>query len=256
MLSFRLMFQHYIPRAYLAGFVSSGIKPGHEPWLWVTDKVNGTQKKRAPKKIAGGKNYYEQVGTTNGPGRGLEARLAQVEARVRRVVLQLERDGPYSGSLGFEFCWFLATLCVRTPWAKSAVEMHRQAHRPSGVLASLDPMEQWAASVEYYASWVHEYFRRMDWILCGPRDLDSFFLTSDRPVVLSGDNMNGSILDVLRLTEKSSYVTVPVSSRLALIGTYRGKSVFRSGVSTFEVNNRTFDSATRYVYSANKLSFG
>ena len=218
------MFQHYVPRTYLDGFVASSVTEGHAPWLWVTDKEHQTQKRRSPKNAGGATNYYEQVGVTSGIGAGLESRLAKVERSVKATAAQLSVKDHQVGGLGPEFTWFLATLCVRTPWARAALQSHLEVHPDER--SDNDEFSRWSASVEYLASWANEYFRRMDWVRCIPLDSEDFFVTSDRPVVLTGDNMSGSILDVLSLSD---------------------------GMTTARLNDRTFDHATRFVFSPKEL---
>src|SRR5690606_17168530 len=122
------MFQHYVPRTYLDGFVASKVTEGHAPWLWVTDKKHQTQKRRSPKNAGGATNYYEHVGETGGLGAGIEYRLAKVERSVKATVAMLSVMDHQATELGREFSWFLATLCVRTPWAKAAVESHLEQY--------------------------------------------------------------------------------------------------------------------------------
>lgn len=244
------MFQHYVPRTYLDGFISPIVAEGHAPWLWVTDKKQHSNKRRSPKNAGGATNYYEQVGVTGGLGAGLESRLARVEQSVKATVAQLSVKDHQVGELGRDFSWFLATLCVRTPWAKAALESHLAAHADE---QAGDDFERWSASVEYLASWASEYFRRMDWVRCIPIGSEDFFITSDRPVVLTGGDMTGSIMDVLRMTDRSSIVSVPLSARVALVGSYDRATVLSAGVTTAQLNDRTFDHATRYVFSPEEL---
>ena len=61
--------------------------------------------------------------------------------------------------------------------------------------------------------------------------------------------MNGSVMDVLRLTEPDSVVTIPLTSRLALVGSYDRECVLQQGITTIEVNQRTVAQAKRYIFS-------
>lgn len=243
------MFQHYVPRVYLAGFTDPDTPSGQEPWLWVWDKTEDSVKRRAPTNVAGATDYYEDVENFAGPGAGLESRLANVEGRVAGQLKRLQVAGARLAQVDRDLAWFLATLSVRAPWAKRAIFEHIERHGSSRVLERLEPREQWASSVEYLATWVAEYLGRMEWVLCGPSDDESVFVTSDRPVVLSGTNLRGSALDVLRLAERCAVVTVPLTSRLALVGTYDRVVLMRNGITTHGINQRTIECAERLVFS-------
>src|SRR5690606_12677748 len=127
-----------------------------------------TQKRRSPKNAGGATNYYEHVGETGGLGAGIEYRLAKVERSVKATVAMLSVMDHQATELGRAFSWFLATLCVRTPWAKAAVESHLEQYPEE--MADIDEFAKWSSSVEYLASWANEYFRRMDWVRCIPND--------------------------------------------------------------------------------------
>lgn len=248
------MFQHYVPHVYLQKFTDPGTPSEHDEYLWVWDMHERTVVRRAPKNVAGETNYYESIGVTGGPGSGVEGRLGKIESRVKAELdrLHAERER----ALGFDdrLLWFLATLSVRTPWAQRAVERHIDLHPPAGLMSTLGSHEQWAASVEYLASWSYEYFRRMEWILVGPIDSSLYFVTSDRPVVLTSESMDGSIMDLMRLTEDSSVVTVPLSPQLALIGSYRRDEIMQTEVTVDWINRRTVEHAERFVFMSCKPS--
>lgn len=243
-------FQHYVPRVYLEGFTDPQTPSGQSPYVWVIDLVSQTVKRRAPKKIAGERDYYESVGITGGPGAGVEQRLSKIETHFKSAVQDIMSRPSGQYQFDSRLLWFLATLGVRTPWARRAMEEH-MAEYPArkSRLSKLSQHELWAASVEYLATWCAEYFRRMQWILIGPKDPTMHFVTSDRPVVLTGNNMDGSTMDVLRLTEGCSVVTVPLTSHLAMIGSYSPEVFFKTGVTVQWINKRTTEHAERYIYS-------
>lgn len=215
------------------------------------DVRNRSVKRRSPRNIGGESDYYETVGLMGGPGAGIEGRLSKVESQVKTELDRLLAQG--ANSLGFDdrLMWFVATLSVRTPWARRVTEEFFNKHPPTaGAMGKLIDAERWAASVEYLAKWALEYFRRMEWILIGPQSEETHFVTSDRPVVITGENMDGSVMDVLRLTEKSSTVTVPLTSRLALIGLYSREEFLKNGVTVDWLNERVVGHAERFLYSS------
>jgi hypothetical protein len=238
-------FQHYVPRTYLTGFVDPATPPSDHVWVWDIKAEKSWHCK--PDNIGGENDFYESVGVTSGLGAGIEARLAIVEHRVRDEIDRIVRQAPNVASFDERLGWFLATLCVRTPWGRRAFEEWQTEYSVPPALAALSAHERWAAVVEYLAGWVGEYFRRMDWLLVGPHDSSAYFITSDRPVVLTGDHMDGSVGDVLRLTDKSSIVSVPITSRLALIGSYDRARFLSDGVIVKWVNDRTLRHAERFL---------
>ena len=242
-------FQHYVPRVYLQGFTDPATPTSQEPYVWVLDSKQKSVKRRSPRNIAGENDYYESVGITGGPGAGVESRLARIEGRFKAELDRITAQGVHACGFDDRIIWFLATLGVRTPWGRRAIEQLLEHHPPAaGGLVGLSEQEQWAASVEYLAEWAAEYFRRMDWLLIGPMVPDLFFCTSDRPVVLTGSHMDGSSMDILRLTEKSAVVTVPLTSRLALIGSYDRANFLDRGVSVEWINDRTIENSERFVF--------
>lgn len=249
------MFQHYLPRVYLQGFTDPNTPPGQEPFVWVFDVRDRSVKRRSPRNIGGENDYYETVGMTGGPGAGIEARLSKVESRVKSELDRLMAQG--ANALGFDdrLMWFVATLSLRTPWGRRATEQYFNKHSlKGGAMGELTDAERWAASVEYLAGWALEYFRRMEWLLIGPQSEERYFITSDRPVVMTSGNMDGSVMDVLRLTEKSSTVTVPLTSRLALIGSYSRAEFLTHGVTVDWFNERVLGHAERFLYSSGEAA--
>lgn len=240
------MFEHYVPLVYLRRFTDPSTPPGQEPYLWVYDSQTKESVRRAPRNVAGRTNYYE---CSSGPGIDIEARFSEIESRVKAELDRIHREGRDNKIFDDRLMWFLALLSVRTPWGRRTTEEHMERYPPSGPLSTLDLHERWCAAIEYLAWWAREYFVRMDWILIGPEDPTMYFVTSDRPVVFTGDHMSNSAMDLLMLTDKSAVVTVPLSPTMAMIGSYHRDEFIRTGVSVDWMNARTIENIERYVFA-------
>jgi hypothetical protein len=115
-----LPLHHILPRFYLEGFLDPQTPPGHEPFLWETDLVNGKVRKRAPKKAAARSNYY-LVDTSvdrHLDANSAEARLAESESESAPLLRNFLSDPSGNRVLAPQLGMFVALLGARTFWLR------------------------------------------------------------------------------------------------------------------------------------------
>jgi hypothetical protein len=121
---FRIVKQHFVPRAYLSDFTDPNTAQGHEPSLWVYEREENAPYRRAPHKVAVKADYY--TATIDGEREdAVEQVLSQVESRALPVIRDLAR-GRDPATLGEDLrgalALFLGFLETRVPKFRRWVE--------------------------------------------------------------------------------------------------------------------------------------
>jgi hypothetical protein len=115
--------QHFVTRFYLKGFCDPIPSPRHGESLWECDLVDGTIRRRSPKRVATERDYYSFVDAAGVANHSIEEMLAALESRGAPVVAKLR-----AGNLVVtpdergQFILFVAFLIVRVPSFRNYLE--------------------------------------------------------------------------------------------------------------------------------------
>lgn len=117
--------QHYVPRAYLAGFVDPETPDHHTPYLWVYEADKDAPYRKAPKNVAEESFYYSfqdergelqhdmEEGLSNIEGAGIEVLRALVDGRNPNDLTRQQR---------IDLAVFLGFMAGRVPARRDHIE--------------------------------------------------------------------------------------------------------------------------------------
>jgi len=252
---------HYIPQFYLRNFTDLHTPPGHEPYLWVLDIDEASIKKRAPKKVASEKGFYDL--TDSKEKHEVERLYSRLESVVAPVVQRLDHGGEVCLESRVILATFVSSLKTRGPWFRSVIGdmIERTMKRFNKTIAS-DPelfermIAEFEAKTGQKIEIPLEEFREfvggegytiattntagMQWnvgaspetarilasmkwmVIRVPENADHFLVTSDRPVALLNPALSPDGLFGPGLLQEGIEVTLPLTRRTCIFARWKG----------------------------------
>lgn len=126
----RLARLHYVPKFYLEEFTDPDTPVGHEPYVWVFEKVGGNWKKRAPKNVAAESDFYVLTHRSGRRHTGVEEALGVLESAAARLLRRkVFRERLLKRYERFELAAFVVAMLNRVP---AEVENIREFMREVG----------------------------------------------------------------------------------------------------------------------------
>lgn len=259
------MGHHYIPQAYLRGFT----EPGSDRFIWMYDKVTGRFSRPTVRKLAQQKNFYSQE---------VESELNRIIETPAHRVLNMLRQGETIGDQDrAQLAIYIGTMMWRVPhiraerlkrWPQAIKDVHAQTREQleemrhnldvdqAAVARRLQEIETADKRCEeevpqevldsFRLPWPSEkmvsVIYSMNWRF-GTSDGPSYYLTSDNPAFF---------FESYGLGRPESKLSFPISSDLALFGTWQTSSLplmFKAPQNMVkEVNRRVASIATRFLF--------
>lgn len=119
---------HTVPRFYLAGFVSTAVQPGREPFVFVGSTGDRSIARRAPKNLSIARGFYDGPGGFEEADASIETHLSKIEWAAASAIKRLAATPISSGpQVPAEIWRFIAWQAARTPaWTSIEEDFMRQ----------------------------------------------------------------------------------------------------------------------------------
>lgn len=269
----RVRRQHIINEAYLAHFCDASLDP---PQVWVYEKhprmFEDFEKyepaTRTPHNVCVQRDFYEGGDM---PINAVEKALSKIEGDFESVVQnKLMKREPLTPQDNRAIAMYVSMMRARTEGTKANLDafcdrmiarieaMERQHNIPpktstewkeakeNNEMFIINIIESQALDIYQLASWV---------VLVNETFADGWhFITSDDPMCVYDFELMNSFYGVPAWS-KTTEVTLPVTSTIALVGNYLDISGYEKAHPNEieEVNNRTLSHAKKAMYSSRKL---
>lgn len=256
------MGDHYVPKYYLKGFSEDGGKR-----IWVYDKQDGKYSTQV-KSVANETRFYSPE---------VEKYLANViENPANAVIKKIRNQGQVSEQEKEILAEYMAVMMKRVPKGLERLRellpsiAKKQSHEfaQQFAIAASDQPEK-ATLIRKRLSEINEILDRYSknppkeiWlknippdrspkVIAAMKSMTWRFLTFDKPVFLSCDNPVFYFTSI-GIGNPKSEITFPISSHIVLWVTWRtdlSEGYFNTTIQAIkEINRRTVDNATRYIY--------
>jgi hypothetical protein len=115
--------QHIIPRCYLKQFVDPNTPANHEPYVWIFERGTRKGKRKAPKNILTGTDFYTLQLRGGDKDYTLEKTLSQIESEYAAVFdKKIRHRIPLDDYEHVVLCVFIAAMLQRTTKQKENIE--------------------------------------------------------------------------------------------------------------------------------------
>lgn len=287
--------QHYIPQFYLNKFVDPIISPPMMPFVWVFKKEANESRKKAPINTAYGMGFYDLHLKDGTISIDIEKNLMLLENRAAEISKKIEKGCIISKTDRMIYSEFIWTMQMRTPYQRNNLNKAISEAQRYMMKIAIDhpeclkniitkkgnnekeitdiemenlieiiktdrfditvPQEYSISNMVTLAEEFTKIIYNMNWcFLMSPED--SYFITSDNPVIIKDPKNTSCFYGDGYLSSKSIELTFPISPSICLLATWaeqKEKFVKTNRVQVNEINNRICKYFNNFIFSSKKM---